>query len=134
MFAKTQSKKIVCSQEATTRIPHHTQFKSNVSHLKSSFGQRKSYAMDRIDYLVNSHTILTCLLLQLFTNSASTRLDIFTHLNLVMPMKRKFSTRILVYHNIVHRQASTVNRIRVSGTLMSILPERQLIKQQMLYH
>ena len=98
MFAKTQSKKIVCSQEATTRIPHHTQFKSNVSHLKSSFGQRKSYAMDRIDYLVNSHTILTCLLLQLFTNSASTRLDIFTHLNLVMPMKRKFPTRILAYH------------------------------------
>lgn len=53
--------------------------------------------MDRIDYLVNSHTILTCLLLQLFTNSASTRLDIFTHLNLVMPMKRKFPTRILAY-------------------------------------
>lgn len=82
--------------------------------------------MTRISNFVNCHTILTCLLLQLFTNSASTRLDIFTHLNLVMPVKRKFPTRTLVYHNIVHRQASTVNRIRVSGTLMSILPEGQL--------
>lgn len=90
--------------------------------------------MDRIGYLVNSHTILTCLLLQLFTNSACTKFDIFTHLNLVMPVKRKLPTRTLVYHNIVHRQASTVSRIRVSGTLMSILPERQLKKLQMLYH
>lgn len=82
--------------------------------------------MDIISYLENCHTILTCLLLQLYSNSACTKSDIFTHLNLVMPVKRKFPTRTLVYHNIVHRQASTVNRIRVSGTLMSILPEGQL--------
>lgn len=102
MFTKTQSKKIVSSQEDTTRIAHHTQFKANVSHLKSSCGpsshKKKSYAMDRISYLVNCHTILTCLLLQLFTNSASTRLDIFTPLRLAMPVKRKFSTSIQAYH------------------------------------
>ena len=90
--------------------------------------------MDRIGYLVNCHTILTCLLLQLYSNSACTWSDILTPLRLAMPVKRKFPTTILVYYDIVHRQASKSIASAVSGRFMSILPERQLIKLQMLYN